>query len=732
MQHGNPVDKSDFVLSNEQRIEELNIAAAFAKLPKGQKLYAHYYSQASRYMGMVALFQCSPEAPLIHSLFHRIFRVQAVEDLRAAAFKAGVSNDDFEAFLVYVVGFFANNGNYKGMGDTKFVPNLDVSQFKLIIKTSQAFKKDHMVSDLWDRCKKPIFYLTERTKSIGLANEGITTYFSENCTKLDSDRITDFLQAKNIIPYNTRAFKIEDKGKVTYHIKLGAFKKAENMAEVYKGNTFIVSRGDYSPLLELVNKNLAKAKDYAQNVQLRVVGHYIDHFRHGKIGSHKEATTFWLEDSEKPVETYLGYIAPYRDPAGIRAEYNGLVAMSNSDKSEKLSKLANNAKHFLQTLPWPAQFEKDTFINPDFAVVDVLTFDGSVVPSGLSIPPYEDIRQNYGFKNLSLDNVLTANIYRPEDEIQFLSDEDQDLMKAYQLIAQEVHVCLHEVLGHGSGKLLIADEDGKLNFDVFLTQNPLNHELIKTWYEKGETFVMKFGSISSPYEECRSEAVALHLSLYRNVLSIFDITEDDEVDNVTYVIWLRMVWMGLTALEFYDPTNQKWLQAHSQARYVLLQVLMEAGNDFVRIKETEDGRNLRITVDRTKIKSTGRRAIHDFLLKLQIYKSTADVVHGTAMFNDYAKVTNDSEPYTWENWREIVMAHKKPKTILLQSNTELKGNEMGGEMGGEVILKSYEPTLTGFIESCVDRFRSDDKILQIIEELWIDYRDYWPTLTRLN
>ena len=74
--------------------------------------------------------------------------------------------------------------------------------------------------------------------------------------------------------------------------------------------------------------------------------------------------------------------------------------------------------------------------------------------------------------------MFLLNIYRnaygkaDRNKIQFTNEKMLDLMVEYHESSLFVIVALHELLGHGSGKLFKQDKDGNFNFDKHLI-NPL-------------------------------------------------------------------------------------------------------------------------------------------------------------------------------------------------------------------------------------------------------------------
>lgn len=342
-------------------------------------------------------------------------------------------------------------------------------------------------------------------------------------------------------------------------------------------------------------------------------------------------------------------------------------------------------------------------------------------PAGINIPNYDVIRQNEGYKNVSLGNVLSARDVTAR--VSFIADDDQTAIQSTLVPSFEVQVGLHELLGHGSGKLLQQKDDGSFNFDPALV-NPETGKPVATCYTGGKTYDAVFGEISSSMEECRAECVGIYLCVDPDVLEIFGHTGED-AKRIVYINWLSMARAGLLALMFYSPTTSQWGQAHMQARFGILQVMLEAGvaeivNADEAAKASGDGagagagegkeeeaegageRGVHVRVHEDRIRTAGIAAVGAFLRKIQVFKATADVEAAKALYSRYTDVPDSMLPL-----RDLVVANRKPRPMFVQPVTSVSDDK--------VELKTFESSLDGITASFVARFPETDEALL---DLW--------------
>jgi len=184
---------------------------------------------------------------------------------------------------------------------------------------------------------------------------------------------------------------------------------------------------------------------------------YIEHYQTGSIEAHKDSQRFWIRDKNPVVESCQGWIEKYLDPENARGYYEGFVAILDKEKSKKFNALVENSETIVPKLPWPKHMEKDKFLAPTYTTLDIICFACKHCPLGINIPNYDDIKDNEGFKNVFLAN--SAPSYRGS-VIEFTTPEQEKLLQELQARSYEVHVGCHELLGHGTGKLLFRGEDG--------------------------------------------------------------------------------------------------------------------------------------------------------------------------------------------------------------------------------------------------------------------------------
>lgn len=233
---------------------------------------------------------------------------------------------------------------------------------------------------------------------LGFPDKGhMSMYYpdSPDITQDEIEQISAFMAEKKLLPENTRLKKTKD-GNFQLLIASGLGKPpleggdagSETVFELpgrLRGKELELVFGDHIEELAKIALHIKKAGlNAANDTQKRMMDEYAKSFGSGSLNAFKESQKLWVKDIGPMVETNIGFVETYRDPANVRAEWEGLVAMVNKERTDAFQKLVKAAPSMIPNLPWSQDFEKDKFSAPDFTSLEVLTFNGSGIPAGSS------------------------------------------------------------------------------------------------------------------------------------------------------------------------------------------------------------------------------------------------------------------------------------------------------------------------------------------------------------
>ena len=365
------------------------------------------------------LSQVSPEAENIYDIIIALHQ-SCTGDWAKLRARTGVSEADLAHFLEYAIQFLGNCGNYKGFGDSKFVPRLPPAAFEALVSTTP------MAQDLFAKIGSNIYADVKRPgrMHLGYPDQGhLSNYYpdSPTITKDEIDAVGTYLSAKEVLPENTRLRKLPN-GNFELLIASGIDNPPLNDIDSaggaiefqldgsLQGRRLRLVYGDHREEMAKIALHMKQASlAAADDRQKKMMEAYTKSFGTGSLKAFKECQKLWVKDLGPMVESNIGFIESYRDPAGVRAEWEGFVAMVNQERTKAFGKLVAGAPGMVPKLPWGKDFEKDEFVAPDFTSLEVLSFASTGIPAGINIPNYDDIRQEVGFKNVSLGNVLSAS-----------------------------------------------------------------------------------------------------------------------------------------------------------------------------------------------------------------------------------------------------------------------------------------------------------------------------------
>jgi dipeptidyl-peptidase-3 len=435
--------------------------------------------------------------------------------------------------------FWANRGNHNDLTSQKFLPAFTFDELEkaaLVAQQNGAFRTAYadlpplptladvkreleaLRASLFDPAFEPMI----TTKSpVG----GKDTIQASSNTFYEGVSQADLKGFQEGYPLNSRVVKSAD-GKLT--------------ELVYRAGTpdGKIPPGLYATFLNKANSCFEKARGFAEPAQAEAIGHLIRYYQTGEYAEWVAFGTAWVQN-DATVDFDNGFIEVYRDARGGKGSSQSFVTVTDQPLTTAMKKLAENAGYFEQKAPWDAKYKLTSFKLPVVKAVETLieTGDFSVTTIGDNLPNENEIHEKYGSKNFLFtgsDRALadaTGKTFTAEFGAGPAEVERDD---KYGMEAHSLMTALHEVIGHGSGKLSERVSGGAQRFlkEYFSTLEEGRADLMALW-NVWDPKLKELGLISNQEEVAKAmydTAASVALTQLRRIQHGDTIEEDHERD----------------------------------------------------------------------------------------------------------------------------------------------------------------------------------------------------------
>ncbi|MBW8874490.1 MAG: peptidase [Acidobacteria bacterium] len=557
-------------------------APSFARLPLQQKLLAWHLTRAAVQLDPVFYDQMSAYGLTAKRLLGAL--VERPERLPEASRQAVVE---------YATLFFGSDGNHNETTGKKFLPGISFEELSRAAEAARAkgarLGTREQLARTLQELRTPLFdpnfepNITEKNPPAG---EDILTASSNNYYQgVTLKDLTGFVEKH---PLNSRLVK----------------RNGQLVEEVYRAGTPDGAPGEklppglYAKELAAVNRELEAAAGLADPDQAKVLRALVRYYQTGDPKDWHDYNVLWLRN-DATVDFASGFIEVYRDARGAKGSAQMVVAVVDQQLAPLMHKLADNAVYFEKKAPWDDRFKKLDVKPPVAKAIETLaaTGDFHVGTIGDNLPNEQDVREQYGTKSILLTSSVNAftGTRGAKVAVEFLPNADAgELFAKHGAWADNLHTALHEIIGHGSGKVIVPNDP--------------------------PTYLREF---YSTLEEARADLVA-YWNIYDPKLAELGVPDVPEVGRELYRQAARA---GLVALKNY-PTGDTAAEDHDRSRLLVANYLIEAGA-FERVQRNG---HWYITV---KDYDQAHAAVGKLLAEVMRIKATGDYAGGKALVDKY-------------------------------------------------------------------------------------------------
>ncbi len=354
--------------------------------------------------------------------------------------------------------FWANRGNHNDETAQKFLPSFTFDELKtaaLIAQKSGAMKTSYgdlpalttadqlekELSDLRAPLFDPNFEPMDTAKS---PNGNLDIVQASSNTFYEGVSLADLKNFHEQHPLNSRVVKDAN---------------GQLREEVYRAGTpdGKIPAGLYAIYLKKANDCLEKARTFADPQESQVIADLVRYYETGDFDDWLKFDADWVQDNAT-VDFVNGFVEIYRDARGAKGSSQSFVSITDKPVTDTMTKLASNAEYFEEKAPWDDKYKKHSFKPPVVKAIETLieTGDYLVNTVGDNLPNENEIHEKYGTKNfllISSTRAINQAVGNAALEEFGSSPEEIARDKKYGDEAEDLMTALHEVIGHGSGKL---------------------------------------------------------------------------------------------------------------------------------------------------------------------------------------------------------------------------------------------------------------------------------------
>jgi dipeptidyl-peptidase-3 len=493
--------------------------------------------------------------------------------------------------------FWANRGNHNEMTSQKFLPGFTFQELQQAALTAQrngAMKTSY--ADLPALATpaqlnreleelRPAFFDADFEPMITAKNPqaGKDIIQASSNTFYQGVTLAELKNFSSRFPLNSRMIKGPD-GKLR--------------EEVYRAGTpdGKVTPGLYATFLKKAISFLERARAAAEPQQAEVISALIRFYQTGEFNDWLRFGGLWVQDNAT-VDFANGFIEIYRDANGMKGSSQSFISITDKPVTDAMVKLAQNAAYFEQKAPWDAKYKKQAFKPPVVKAVETLieTGDFQVGTIGDNLPNENEIHEKYGTKNFlftassrALGDAAGAKSIEEYGASQEVIERD----KKFGDQADDLETAMHEVIGHGSGKLGARLQGGAEPYlkEYFSTLEEARADLIALW-NAWDPKLKELGLVSNLEEEAKSmydTAALAVLTQLRRIPKGDTIEEDHQRDRALIA---NFIMDRTGAIEMFDRNGKTYIQVkdYQKMRTGVGQLLAElmrikAEGDYAAIK----------------------------------------------------------------------------------------------------------------------------------------------------